>query len=691
MKKERIRTRKGAGFGKFILGWFVGFISTILIIAGVGYWAYTSISVGKIEKWTKSNIAGKNDKVRELTLEDAVNIAIGVAKGSNDYTLAKFEEDFGLKLVGDSLYGIKLEKLKNAPIKEIKTAVEDTINSATFNNILNFMEINADELGLLKTVLDSEITYYINDGKLCTAKDDISTEVDFNYTIEVADVKLDTDAKDTIVDGQVEFPLINLPLSTAVSSMSDATKDLMIYEIMDYHYDSNTDKYYQKYENGVYSNPVSGVMDAIAGFTIDELSDQEKIDALKIHEVMGYYYNETDKSYYTTSTFDKDTKVAGVMNALAGNTLGALSKEKTFNDLYIYQVMGYYYNESDTTYYQKYENDMYSNPVTGIMSTIAGKTVGGLDDEGAFNDVLLVDALGYTINGDKVYESNGTTEVTGVIKQLILKDRNCTISNIGSVVKTLTIGEVLDVEADDPDNSTIINALHGKTVDSLNDEIKKLKLGTILGVEENAPDNSPVVNALWGKTILELDGAIKDLTLGQALGADVATATGAVKVLFNTKITELNDAMGQLTVGEAMGYYYDSVNDKFYSNYDGTTYSNEVIFDGILGAIVRTQVNNLSSTITNLTAVSVFPEVDGEGKYTTTILNLFSETELKINYNSTGKGLTIMEMPNAVANKINSATIGYLVENGIITGVDQEGAYYKTIKDKTLSGLLNGD
>ena len=678
MKRERIRTRKGAGFGKFILGWFVGFISTILIIVGVGYWAYTSISVGKIEKWTKSNIAGDNEGLRKLTLEDAVAIAVGVAKGSDEYTLAKFEEDFGLKLVGDSLYGINLNKLKNAPIKEIKTAVEDTINSATFNNVLNFMEVNTDELGLLKTVLDSEVTYYVNDGKLCTEKNNVSTEVDFNYTIEGQDVKLDTDAKDTIVDGQVEFPLINLPLSTAVSSMSDATKDLMIYEIMDYHYDSNTDKYYEKYENGVYSNPVSGVMDAIAGFTIDELSDQEKIDALKIHEVMGYYYNETDKSYYTTSTFDNNTKVAGVMNALAGNTLGALSKEDTFNNLYIYQVMGYTQVQisSDPVAY-KYTDK--NGDVTGIMSTIAGKTVGGLDDEGAFNDVLLVDALGYTIDGDKVYESDGTTEVTGVIKQLILKDRNCTISNIGSVVKILTIGEVLDVPADDPNNSTIINALHDKTVNSLNEEIKKLKLGTILGVEENDPDNSPVVNALWGKTILELDGAIKDLTLGQALGADVATATGAVKVLFNTKITELNDAMGQLTVGEAMGYYYDSVNDKFYSNYDGTTYSNEVMFDGILGAIVGTQVNNLSSTITNLTAVSVFPEVDGEGKYTTTILNLFSEEELKTNYNSTGRGLTIMDMPNAVSNKINSVSIGYLVENGIITGVDQEGAYIHTI------------
>ena len=57
MKRERVRSKHGfKGFGTFILGWFMGFICTILIIAGVGYWAYTSISVGRIEKWTKTEI-----------------------------------------------------------------------------------------------------------------------------------------------------------------------------------------------------------------------------------------------------------------------------------------------------------------------------------------------------------------------------------------------------------------------------------------------------------------------------------------------------------------------------------------------------------------------------------------------------------------------------------------------------------
>ena len=52
--------------------------------------------------------------------------------------------------------------------------------------------------------------------------------------------------------------------------------------------------------------------------------------------------------------------------------------------------------------------------------------------------------------------------------------------------------------------------------------------------------------------------------------------------------------------------------------------------------------------------------------------------------------MKITELPNKVINKINSATIDYLVTQGIITGVDTETAYYETIKDLTLVGLLNG-
>lgn len=694
MKRERVRSKHGfKGFGSFILGWFIGFICTILIIAGVGYWAYTSLDVKKIEKWTKSNITSNKD-VENMTLQDAVAIVKGISKGSDEYTLAKFEEDFGLKLLGDSMYGVSLDKVKNSPIKELDKAFTDTVESATFANVLSFMEVEGD-LGLLDSILDGEITYYVQDNKLYTS-DTFDTEVDFSYEISNSEVKVGS-GKHTIKTGGgysiITPTLEHLPLKTAMSEIENATKGMKICDIMDYRYNAADGKYYKTYSNGEYSDPVSGVMNAIADYAIDDLSNQSKIDELEIHEVMGYYYNQADKNYYTTSNFQAGTKVAGAMNALAGKELGDLSKESTFNGLYIYQVMGYYekIEGSNKTYYQNYNasTQQYSNKVTGIMSTIAGKTVGELDDDGAFNDVLLIDALGYTVNGGKVYESDGTTEVTGVVKHLVLDGYGTndatTISTIASKVKDLTIGQVLDVPANAPSNSTIINALHDKTIDNLDNEIKKLTLGEILGGKSDS--QTPVVKALWGKNIEQLKGAIDDLTLGTALGVEKSGATGAIKVLYETKITELNSAMGNLRVCEAMGYYYDEVNNKYYKQYDGTTYSEEVTFTGIMKAIANTKVDELTNTIDTLKAVDV---LDAEN---TPVLNLFSSNELNVDYDTTDdkqQALTIMELPNAVVDRLNSdeTTIGDLITAKVI--VVKAGTQVSDhVKGLTISKLID--
>ena len=611
MKKERVRSKHGfKGLGTFILGWFIGLVSMILILAGVGYWAYTSISVKKIEKWTKTDIAGGNKSVEKLTLQDVVNMAVGVAKGSDEYTLAKFEEDFGVKILGDSLYGISLDKLKNSPIKEFKTAINDTIDSATFNNILSFMDVKEDDLGLLKTVLDGEITYYIVDGKLCTEEGDASTEVEFDYTIKDDTVEF-SNGSHTISSGKITPRFRDLPLNTAMTSMTDVTEGLKIYEILDYHYDDVTDKYYQDYNNGVYSNPVSGVMNAIAGYTIEDLADQSKIDELKIHEVMGYYYNDADESYYTTSNFATGTKVAGVMNSLAGKTLGDLSDEKTFNDLYIYQVMGYtrVQTSSDPVTY-KYTDK--NGDVTGIMATLAGKTVGQLDDDGAFNDIIVADALGYYKHTNGTYYTTPTfeagTEVTGVIAHLA----GSTISSLSADIKTLSIGKILDVEKGADSNSTIINALYDSTIETLNDDIKTLSLGKILGVEKGVAGNSAVIDALYDSTIETLNDDINNLTLGAALGIDLSSASGAIKVLYNTKITELNTAMGDLKVYQALGYYYNEADQKYYNTLEGTEYKNEVVLTGIMKAIAQSEVDQLSTTIENLKAKDVFEKVNVE-------------------------------------------------------------------------------
>ena len=133
----RPKRQKGrGGFGKFILGWFVGFLCTLLLIGGLGYWTYLKVNIKKIEKWTKTDITN-NKGIEDKTIKEWIAIASGVMKeDTNAYTIAQFEEDFGVKLLQDSLYGIDLTPIKTSPIKNIKEGLNTAIDSATFNNIL---------------------------------------------------------------------------------------------------------------------------------------------------------------------------------------------------------------------------------------------------------------------------------------------------------------------------------------------------------------------------------------------------------------------------------------------------------------------------------------------------------------------------------------------------------------------------
>ena len=71
MKKERVRSKHGfKGFGVFLLGWFIGLISAIGILVGLGFWAYSSLSIRKIEKWTRNEITDNEVEMSTESFEE---------------------------------------------------------------------------------------------------------------------------------------------------------------------------------------------------------------------------------------------------------------------------------------------------------------------------------------------------------------------------------------------------------------------------------------------------------------------------------------------------------------------------------------------------------------------------------------------------------------------------------------------
>ena len=579
MRKERVRTKRGfKGFGIFILGWFIGFICTLGMVVGVGYWAYTSITVRRVEKWTKSDITS-NEGIEDLTLQKALAIAQGIYSNDDDaYTLNKLEEDFGVALIDDTLYGIDLSLIKNSPIRNLNQAIDDTIDTATFNNVLSFIGVDEDELGLLNTLLNKEMVYYVANGKIYTDEGH-NIEAGFKYTVDGNIVKF-ANGTHTVASGVIRPRLMDMPLYTTLTSITEAAQSLKLHEVMEYHYNESDDKFYQNYDGTNYTNEVSGIMANLAEYTIGELSDKQTFEDIYIYEIMGYTRTGTSPEYVY---MDGENEVTGVMKNLAGKTIGDLSNDETFNGLYIYEVMDYHYNIEDRKYYQDYDGTNYTNEVTGVIAHLA----------------------------------------------------DAKVNELSSRIDDLTIGKILNVEKE---------------------------------------STTGVVKALYDTSVKNIETKLNDLTLGEALGIEEASATGVVKALFNKKVNDLDTEIDNLQIYQIMGYYQNPDDNKYYKTKEGDEYSDQVT--GIIGAIAGSKVNEIGDTVDTLKAKDIF-DVN-----TTTILKLFTPAELET--------LKIMDLPNQVANKINTVSIDYLVANQIITGVDTATEYYQSIKNFTLVQLLNG-
>lgn len=549
MKKERVRTKRGfKGFGVFILGWFIGFICTLGILVGVGYWAYTSISVKRIEKWTKSDITD-NKGIEDLTLQKAVGIIQSIStNGSDAYTLNKLEEDFGISLLGNSLYGISLDIIKSSPIKELKQAIDDTIDTATFNNVLNFMGVEGDDLGLLDTVLNKEVTYYVANGKLYTDEGH-NIEVGFDYTIDGSTVEF-ANGTHTVSSGTIKPRIMDLPLNTALTSMSDATHDLKIHEVMGYHYDNVTDKYYETYNEttNTYSDEVGGIMASLAEYTVSDLSDNETFEGIYIYEVMGYDRTGTAPNYIY---MDGETQVTGVMKSLAGKTIGELSNDETFNGMYIHEVMDYHYNTGDGKYYQDYDGTNYSNLVTGTMKALAGKTIGELSDPNTINNMKIYEVLGYTragVEGSYTYTTETGSEVTGAMKALAGKS----VGELSdpNTISTMKIYEIFGYTYesgkyynDGVEVTGTMKYIAGKTIDELSnpDTINNMKIYEVMGYDRTGTEGNytytnngvqvtdAMMLSLAETKVNEIEGTIKNLK-----ATDVINASTPIFNLFTT-------------------------------------------------------------------------------------------------------------------------------------------------------------
>jgi len=672
MRKQRVRSKHGfKGFGTFILGWFIGLISTLGLLVGVGYWAYTSVSVNTVEKWLKTDFTD-NKGMEDLTLQKAVGIMQGIASnGADAYTLKQLEEDFGVKMFGESIYGISTDLIKNSPVMDLKQAINDTLDTATFNNVLSFMNVKQEDLGMLNTILESERTYYVykdeNPGskfKLYTDEEH-NVEVDFKYTIKESTVEFGNSSHTISTHDftkTIKPRLIDLPLTTAMKSITNTTNELSLYKILGYERTGDVGNYTYTKDG----QTMSGVMKSVAEYTIDELANADKFKAIYIYEVMGYERSGTEGNYIYT---DKGVEVTGAMKAIAGKTIDELAKPNTINNMQLYEIMGYT-RTGDAPNYEYMDG---ANKVTGAMKNLAGKTINELSKKSTIDNLKVYEIMGYErtgTEGNYSYTNNGTM-VTGTMKALAEKSLNelsqkSTIDNmyiyeimgyertgtegnytytnngdeVSGVMETLAGKKIGDLSGDEVFNDITVADVMGYTIaqdgkvldknnieitglfahladakiNNLSSKIDSLTVSQILDLDTSV---TGVLKSLANTTIDGLEAKINTLTVGEALGLEESDATGILKALYNSKINELDADIKVLTLGKALGVeqasatgvvkaLYNVKIDELNTEIKALTLGNALDIEessatGIIKALYNVKIEELNTEINNLT------------------------------------------------------------------------------------------
>lgn len=243
-----------------------------------------------------------------------------------------------------------------------------------------------------------------------------------------------------------------------------------------------------------------------------------------------------------------------------------------------------------------------------------------------------------------------------------LAAKGATINNIGSMIGTLTLSDMVDIGS-----SRILNALAGSTLDSIASDVDNLTLGDV--VDPDAPGSPKILKALAGYKISELGDAIHNLKIEEIIdiGED---APMILKALKGTNFEDLEAKIHTLTIGDL--FTAEEIAD--------------CIFLSAMGA--STKVDNFADRINELTFIEVFGDIIFENPNDPSTIKptwkyLFMEngtlrTDYKIAFD-------MEHLINNLTNNFRAATLRQLYNDGFIDLGDP------TILDKTFMGTKIGD
>lgn len=260
----------------------------------------------------------------------------------------------------------------------------------------------------------------------------------------------------------------------------------------------------------------SGIMQAMKTWTIEDLSDQDKIEGLLLGDVLEIKPKEG-------TTDEKPDDVSQIMWTLREKSIGELKEQETIDNLKLGEVL-----EIDD-----------ADPTTSrILIALENNTLDELGQQSTIDALQLQDVLNLS-------SQDSSSGIMWAMREWTLGDLNQQ-----NRIERLKIGQIIGDAT-----SGIMKAMSDWRISDLNkqEKIDSLTLGDVIAIDMEDPATPQMLKALQDKTLGEISKSIDTLTLEDVLGEDAFGDNKILAALRYKQIKELGDAIGELTVEDVFG------------------------------------------------------------------------------------------------------------------------------------------
>ncbi|MEG1803650.1 MAG: hypothetical protein RR248_00390 [Clostridia bacterium] len=531
-----------------------------------------------------SNSAVFNDKLDTAKIKDLLEFKgteTGIMKELGDKTIADLKNGtaidnlkvgvtLGLINVGGVWYETYTDD-NNASNDVLASGINKALADMTIKDLADSTKLNAKidtiKLGELLNIKDGE------KGILGSLKDKTVAELKNGTAIDT--VKVGVVLGLTEVGGIWYESYTDATTNVKAQGLYSALASLTVKELGDITKDIDGNTAIDRAINGIKLGELLNIKDGEKGIlgslkdkTVAELKNGTAIDTVKVGVVLGL--TEVGGIWYESYTdATTNVKAKGIYSALASLTvkeLGDTTKDANGNTVMDRAINGIKLGELLNL----------TGKETGIMGSLANKTVAELKNGTAVDNVKVGVVLGLIEVGGIWYESYTDATINVKAKGIYSALADLTIKEFGnssivdSKVNYIKLGELLDITSS---TKGVLGALADKSINDIkNGAIDKIEVGVVLGLTK--------ANGVWYKTYTDdnnasndvlasgIDGALAGLTIGTMDAvtiknkvnglklADLIDCTGTpmLKLLANATVGDIGSRLDQLYLGEVLDY-----------------------------------------------------------------------------------------------------------------------------------------